>query len=193
MMPHSASSGSVRIADRPFAAGSPRSAQPPPGAIYVAPDLLALLSAKVGDRVQIGEAHFIIAGVVSEEPGQFGSVFGLAPRVFLRADEVGKTRVLQPGSRVTYLYQFAGNPDQVTAFSAALKPTLDSTQRLIGSREGVETLHGAFANADRYIQLTALVSLLLSVAAIAIASHRHALRRPPPHRRRRLRHVPCRR
>ena len=168
--------GAVRIADRPFAAGTPRPAQPPPGSIYVAPDLLPLLSANVGDSVQIGEARFTIAGVVAEEPGQLGGVFGLAPRVFLRTDEVARTRVLQPGSRVTYLYQFAGTPEQLTAFSAALKPALDTTQRLIGSREGVETLHGAFASADRYIQLTALVSLLLSVAAIAIAAHRHALR-----------------
>jgi len=168
--------GSVRIADRPFVAGVPRPAQPPPGEIYVDPTLLPLLSARVGDSVQIGDAHFIIAGVVAEEPGQLGGVFGLAPRVFLRADEVERTRVLQPGSRVTYLYQFAGTPDRLAAFSAALKPSLDSTQRLIGAREGVETLHGAFADADRYIQLTALVSLLLSVAAIAVASHRHALR-----------------
>ncbi|HWR76987.1 MAG TPA: FtsX-like permease family protein [Thiobacillus sp.] len=168
--------GSVRIADRPFAAGTPRPAQPPPGAIYVEPSLLPLLSASVGDRVQIGEAHFTIAGVVAEEPGQPGGVFGFAPRVLLRADEVEQTRVLQPGSRLTYLYQFAGAPDQLAAFSAALKLTLDSTQRLIGSREGVETLRGAFANADRYIQLTALISLLLSVAAIAIAAHHHALR-----------------
>jgi putative ABC transport system permease protein len=168
--------GSVRIAPRPFATGVVRPAQPPPGEIYVAPDLLPLLSANVGDRVQIGEASFTIAGVVAEEPGQLGGVFGLAPRVFMRADEVEKTKVLQPGSRVTYLYQFAGKPAPLAAFSAALKPTLDSTQRLIGSREGVETLRGAFANADRYIQLTALISLLLSVAAIAIAAHRHALR-----------------
>jgi putative ABC transport system permease protein len=168
--------GSVRIAPQPFAPSTPRPAMPPPGAIYVAPDLLPLLSAHVGDRVQIGEAGFTIAGVVAEEPGQLGGVFGLAPRVFLRADEVEKTRVLQPGSRVTFLYQFAGEPEQIKAFGAALKPALDSTQRLIGSREGVETLRGAFANADHYIQLTALISLLLSVAAIAIAAHRHALR-----------------
>jgi len=168
--------GSVRIAPRPFAPSTPRPAMPPPGAIYVAPDLLPLLSARVGDRVQIGEADFTIAGVVAEEPGQLGGVFGLAPRVFIRADEVEKTRVLQPGSRVTFLYQFAGEPEQIKAFGAALKPALDSTQRLIGSREGVETLRGAFANADHYIQLTALISLLLSVAAIAIAAHRHALR-----------------
>jgi putative ABC transport system permease protein len=168
--------GVVRIADRPFEPGAARPAQPPPGAIYVEPSLLPLLSASVGDSVQIGEATFRIAGIVAEEPGQLGGVFGLAPRVFMRADEVATTRVLQPGSRLTYLYQFAGEPDQLAAFSAALKSALDSTQRLIGSREGIETLRGAFANADRYIQLTALISLLLSVAAIAIAAHHHALR-----------------
>lgn len=168
--------GAVRIADRPFEPGTVRPAQPPPGAIYADQELLALLNAEVGDPVQIGEASFHIAGVVTEEPGQLGGVFGLAPRVFLHADDVERTRVLQPGSRLTYLYQFAGEPDQLAAFSAALKTTLDNTQRLVGSREGVETLRGAFANADRYIQLTALISLLLSLAAIAIAAHRHALR-----------------
>lgn len=168
--------GSVRIADRPFGAGTARAALPPAGAVFVDQALLPLLDAQVGDRVEIGEASFRIAGVVVEEPGQLGGVFGLAPRVFLRADEVAQTRILQPGSRVTYVYQFAGAPAALKAFSGALKPRLDSTQRLIGSREGVETLRGAFANADRYIQLTALISLLLSVAAIAIAAHRHALR-----------------
>lgn len=168
--------GVVRIADRPFEAGKPRPAQPPPGAVYVDQELLALLDAEVGDAMQIGDAQFTIAGVVAEEPGQLGGVFGLAPRVFLRADEVEKTRVLQPGSRLTYLYQFAGEPAETAAFATALKPALDRTQRLVGSREGVETLRGAFANADRYLQLTALISLLLSVAAIAIAAHRHALR-----------------
>jgi len=168
--------GEVRIADRPFEAGAPRPAQPPPGTVYVDQELLTLLNAEVGDAVQIGESTFRIAGVVVEEPGQLGGVFGFAPRVFLRTDEIEATRVLQPGSRLTYLYQFAGEPEPLSSFSAALKPTLEPTQRLIGSRDGVETLHGAFANADRYLQLTALISLLLSVAAIAIAAHRHALR-----------------
>jgi len=168
--------GAVRIADRPFAAGQPRRAQPPLGSIYVDQALLPLLHAQVGDAVQIGEASFRIAGVVVEEPGQLGGVFGLAPRVFMHTDEVAATRILQPGSRLSYLYQFAGDAPQIAAFSAALKPQLDATQRLVGTRDGAETLRGALANADRYIQLTGLISLLLSVAAIAIAAHRHALR-----------------
>ena len=168
--------GAVRIADRPFTDGQPRRAQPPRGSVYVDQALLPLLRAQVGDMVQIGEAPFRIAGVVVEEPGQLGGVFGLAPRVFMHADDVAATRVLQPGSRLSYLYQFAGDAVHIAAFSAALKPQLDATQRLVGTRDGAETLRGALANADRYIQLTGLISLLLSVAAIAIAAHRHALR-----------------
>ncbi|MHB1353712.1 MAG: ABC transporter permease [Thiobacillus sp.] len=168
--------GSVRIGERAFASGAARPALPPKGAVFVDQALLPLLDAKVGDRVRIGEAEFRIAGVVVDAPGQLGGVFGLAPRVFLRGDELAQTRIVQPGSRVTYVYQFAGEPAALEAFGSALKPRLDSTQRLVGSREGVETLRGAFANADRYIQLTALISLLLSVAAIAIAARRHALR-----------------
>ena len=166
----------VRIADRPYTSGQARPAQPPPGAIYVDQALLPLLNAQVGDAVQIGEATFRIAGVVVEEPGQLGGVFGLAPRVFMHADDVAATRILQPGSRLTYLYQFAGDASAIAAFRAALKPKLDAAQRLVGARDGAETLRGAFANADHYIQLTGLISLLLSVAAIAIAAHRHALR-----------------
>ena len=168
--------GMVRIAPAPFVTSESRPAQPPLGTVYVDPQLLPLLAAQVGDEVRIGAAAFRIAGVVTEEPSQLGGIFGLAPRVFLRADEVEQTRVLLPGSRVSYLYQFAGEAESLATFSAALKPKLDGTQRMIGSRSGVETLRGAFANTDRYIQLTALISLLLAVVAIAIAAHRHALR-----------------
>lgn len=168
--------GTVHIADRLFAAGLPRRAQPPPRSVYVDQALLPLLQAQVGDMVQIGEARFRIAGVVVEEPGQLGGVFGLAPRVFMHADDVAATRILQPGSRLSYLYQFAGDARDIATFSTALKPRLEKTQRLIGTRDGAETLRGALANADHYIQLTGLISLLLSVAAIAIAAHRHALR-----------------
>jgi putative ABC transport system permease protein len=169
--------GEVHVAEGPFLPGRPRPAQPPPGDVYVAQALLPLLDAQVGDVVQIGEAAFRVAGVVTEEPGQLGGVFGLAPRVFMRADEVAQTQVLQPGSRVSHVYQFAGDGVELARFSAALKPQLDNTQRVIGGREGVETLRDAFARADRYVQLTGLMSLLLSVAAIAIAAQRHARRR----------------
>mgnify|MGYP001365187926 CR=1 FL=1 len=55
--------------------------------IFMVAAPLSTVDVPVGDSVQIGEAEFRIAGVVAEEPGQLGGVFGLAPRIFLRADK----------------------------------------------------------------------------------------------------------
>lgn len=168
--------GKVVIAESAAATGTARSAQPEPGEIFVDGQLLPLLSAQVGDTVEIGVAAFRIAGVVVEEPGRAGAVFGFAPRVFMRRDEVEKTRVIQPGSRVTYLYQFAGEPAAVSAFAKAVKPTLETSQRLSGGRDGNEAVSGAFSRSERFIGLASLVSLLLSAVAVALAARRHAAR-----------------
>jgi putative ABC transport system permease protein len=168
--------GEVRIATAPFGQGAGRSAQPGPGEVFVDSQLLPLLGARIGDRVEIGIAEFRIAGVVTEEPGRAATVFGLAPRVFMRLDEVGRTEVVQPGSRLTYYYLFAGVSDRVEAFMAAVRPTLNGTQRMLAGREGSRAVGGAFVKADRYISLAALVSLLLSALAVSLAARRHATR-----------------
>jgi putative ABC transport system permease protein len=168
--------GEVRIAAEASGEGAARPAQPGPGEVFVDSQLLPLLGARIGDRVEIGVAEFRIAGVVTEEPGRAGAVFGLAPRVFMRLDEVDRTQVVQPGSRLTYYYLFAGTPEQSQAFSAAVKPTLDGSQRLLGGREGSEAVSGAFAKTDRFIGLAALVSLLLSALAVSLAARRYAAR-----------------
>jgi Predicted ABC-type transport system involved in lysophospholipase L1 biosynthesis, permease component len=163
--------GTTRIGD----AATPR-AQPPRGSLYVEPALLPLLHARVGDTLSLGDAQLRIAGVIAAEPGNLGALLGLAPGVLMNADDVAATQVLRPGSRVKYLYQFAGDATALAQLRRSVTPRLDSTQRLIGPGDGVASLRGAFENADHYIQLTGLVSLLLAVVAIAIAAHRHALR-----------------
>lgn len=168
--------GEVRIADRPFAPGTARPAQPSRGSLYVDQELLTLLGAEVGDTVEIGLSRFTLAGIVREEPGQLGGVFGFAPRVFMHLDDVAATGVVQPGSRLSHLYQFSGAPDAVGAFAATLKATLDASQRVIDARNGVENLRDGFDKLDTYLALTALVSLLLAAIAIVLAGRRHAAR-----------------
>jgi len=168
--------GTVRIAPRAGAQGQVRPAQPPPGSLYAEASLLRLLDIAVGDRLRVGAVEFRLAGVVVDEPGRIGAVFGLAPRVYLRADELASTGVLLPGSRVSHVYQFAGTPEAIADFSARVRPGLDATQRLTGALEGNQNLRGPFANTLRYIQLTALVSLLLALVAVSLAGRRQALR-----------------
>jgi putative ABC transport system permease protein len=144
--------------------------------IYVDPQLLPLLNVKVGDAVELGAATFQIAGVVLDEPGRAGAVFGLAPRVFMRLDEVEKTEVVQPGSRVSWLYYYAGDPEAIAVFVKDSKPKLLSSQRLVGGREGSEAVSGAFARTSKFGSLASLVSLLMATLAVALAARRYALR-----------------
>ncbi len=168
--------GKVIIAKDVGSAGVVQAAQPPPGQIYVDGQLLTLLNVQVGDTVEVGAAEFRIAGLVLDEPGRAGAVFGLAPRVYMRLDEVAKTEVVQPGSRVKWSYLYAGEPDAIAAFVKDSKPKLTSSQRLVGGREGSEAVSGAFARTSKFGSLASLVSLLMATLAVALAARRYALR-----------------
>ncbi len=157
--------------------GTAKPAQPPRGHVYVDPQLLSLLNVQLGQRVDIGESSFVIAGLVRDEPGRAGSaVFGMAPRVFMHEDDLAATQLVQPGSRVTYQYYFAGREEDIQRFITELKPRLLSSQRIVGGREGSEALGNAFTRTERFFGLSSLVSLLLSSVAIALAARRFAQR-----------------
>ena len=168
--------GKVIIAPDAMSAGVEQKAQPKSGEIYVDGQLLSLLNVQVGDSVEVGAAEFRIAGLVLDEPGRAGAVFGLAPRVYMRLDEIEKTEVVQPGSRVRWNYYYAGEPDAIAAFVKDSKPKLTSSQRLVGGREGSEAVSGAFARTSKFGSLASLVSLLMATLAVALAARRYALR-----------------
>src|SRR6266436_6204166 len=49
--------------------------------VLVHPSLLQKLGASVGDRLKIGEADFVISGVIRQEPDRSVGIFSLGPRV----------------------------------------------------------------------------------------------------------------
>ena len=64
--------------------------------------LLTRLGLTVGDRLRIGALDFTISGVIVEEPDRVASVFALGPRVLIAADDLDRTGLVRPGSRVRY-------------------------------------------------------------------------------------------
>lgn len=169
--------GVVSISDTNNNDARTQAAQPPRGSVYVDAQLLNLLQTRIGQSLDLGEASFVIAGVVRDEPGRAGAaVFGVAPRVFVHRDDMAATNLIQPGSRVSYLYYFAGAEQDIQTFITAIKPQLTASQRVVGGREGSEALGNAFSRTERFFGLSSLVSLLLSSVAIALATRRYAQR-----------------
>ena len=105
----------------------PPGVKPQPGTVLVAPRLLALLNLKVGDNLDVGDTTLRIAAVINQEPDSGFNPFQTAPRVIMNLQDVPKTGAIQPGSRLTYRYMFAGSAQNIATYGEAVKGLLAGT------------------------------------------------------------------
>src|SRR3972149_178827 len=114
--------GAVTAGGALYAPDAVAQSVPAPGSAWVEARVLHALGAAVGDRIEIGNAEFTVTRVLTYEPGRGGNFFALAPRVLIHRSDVARTRVIQPGSRVTYGHAFAGAAAAVARLQRRLAP-----------------------------------------------------------------------
>lgn len=146
-----------------------------PGQIWVEPRLLDLLGVTVGDSVELGSSQLQIGGVIVNEPDAPLSVFGGAPRVIMHLDDVAASGIVQPGSRISYRYLFAGTNPQLDNFANAVKPLLTVHQRW-RDRDQQSAIGGALERAERFLLLAGLLGIVLAACAAAVAANRYSQR-----------------
>ena len=169
--------GAVRIADRLF--GEQRVAEgiPPLGQIWADGALMARLNVNVGDDISVGESDLQIAAVLTYRPDQSIGFASLAPSLVINDDDLGATGLITEGSRVRYALLVAGEESAVDDFYAAIEPILPDSVRSRNREEGSDRANNAADRAQRFLSLTAVISLLLSAVAIAMSARRFAHKR----------------
>ncbi len=168
--------GALRIGDAAYAADRPVTHGPARGEAWVAPRLLARLGLQPGDTVEVGELPLTVTRLVTFEPGQAGDFFGMQPRLMMNLADVPATGVVQPGSRISYQYLFAGEATAVAAYRAGLEPRLGPSQELLGVHEGRRSVGTALQRAERFLGLAVLIAIVLAGVAIAMAARRYSQR-----------------
>lgn len=168
--------GRVRIADAPF--GSARDAEgiPGPGEAWLEARLFAQLGANVGDRIQVGNTQLVAAQVLDYRPDQGTQFVDLAPTLLMRLDEVPATGLVQEGSRVSHIMLFAGDSQTVSAFKQDLAARKKPTERLADITDASPQIRSAIDRAGRFLNLSALVTVLLAAIAVAISARRYVAR-----------------
>lgn len=151
----------------------PAGLRPKPGEVLVASRLLSLLNLKVGDSLDVGDATLKVAGVVVQEPDNGFNPFQTAPRILINLADVDKTGAVQPGSRLSYRYMFAGPADAIERFTQYLTPQLKPDQKLFGLEESGGTLGKSLQRSQQFLLLSALLTLLLAVAAVTVAMNHY--------------------
>lgn len=148
---------------------NPPGLKPQPGSVLLAPRLMALLNLKTGDSIDVGDATLRIAGAVVQEPDSGFNPFQMAPRLMMHIADVEKTGAVQPGSRVTWRYKFGGTPQQLDGYEKWLLPQLKPEHRWYGLEQDEGALGKSLERSQQFLLLSALLTLLLAVAAVAVA------------------------
>lgn len=146
-----------------------------PGLIWFEPRLFDLLRVEVGQMIELGNTQLQVGGVIVNEPDAPLSVFGGNPRALMHIDDVAASGIVQPGSRISYRYLFAGTNSQLESFSQAVAPLLTVHQRW-RDRDNQSALGSALDRAERFLLLAGLLGIVLAACAAAVAASRYSQR-----------------
>jgi putative ABC transport system permease protein len=145
----------------------------------VDPGVLVYLDAQLGDTLRIGQAAFVISGVVTKVPGDIGLRTAIGPSVYIPRRYVEETELIQFGSMVRYMaYLKVPDIEQLEAF-------VDTWgERLRELRVGYDTVEEreeewaeSLDALARFLGLVGLIALLLGGIGVASAVHVFVKRR----------------
>tara|TARA_B100000131_G_scaffold106623_1_gene103410 strand:- start:92 stop:2524 length:2433 start_codon:yes stop_codon:yes gene_type:complete len=149
---------------------------PPPGTLWLDERLQNLLFLEYGDVLYLGDAQFTFTATIVYEPDRGSTNFAFAPKTIINIEDLAKTNIIQPGSRVEYNYLFTGSEEEI----AKIKTTLEKNKKkgdeieLLG--EDSSSLGRATDRSENFFLLGGLIAVLLSACTVGISSQRFARR-----------------
>ena len=164
--------GEVRLAGELFGAERIAHDIPAAGTAWVDDRLLTRLKMKIGDILAVGRLRLQVAALVTQEPDSVIGFINSAPRAILNEADVAASGLVQAGSRVRYRLYVAGETGAVDAYRVWAQARISAGQSIEGIRDARPEVRSALERAERFLGLAALVSVVLSAVAIALAARR---------------------
>ena len=135
----------------------------------VAKTLMIQFDLKVGDSIQIGVQKFEVQGQVDKAPGQTAMSFAAAPPVYIDAQYIIGTPLLEKGSRVKYvdhvkLKNRADVNDLEKQFSKAAEREFVTIETVEKRKDRYNSILGNF---NKFLAIIGFVSILLGSLGIA--------------------------
>lgn len=126
-----------------------------------------------GDSIKLGNAIFKILGIVQTMPGTNAISASFTPSIYIPAETLDSTGLVQFGSRTNYRTYIKLRADEdIVAIEDNLKPKLRQLDyRYDTVEEQKEDLGQAFENMYRFFNLLAFVALILGCIGVSSSIH----------------------
>jgi len=172
--------GRLRLADGPGMPERAAAGIPAPGTVWIDPNLVDTLGARVGSELRLGDKNFRVAALVTTEPDRGASFVNFAPRVMLSMTDLAATKLVQDGSRVNYRLLAAGTASQAAAYARWGQQRIERDKprgvRLESLESGRPEMRATLDRAEQFLSLVSLMSAMLAAVAVAMAARRFMLR-----------------
>lgn len=135
--------------------------------------LLIRMGLSVGDQVKIGQAMFVITGIVRAEPDRVANAFSLGPRVMISQEGLRAAELIKPGSRVRERYLLktpSGLPMEPLLSELRVQLAADAA-RLSSYRTAQPQLRQFLDQLSRYLGLIGLAALFIGGLGIGTSIH----------------------
>ena len=172
--------GNLRIAPGLNRADSPAEGIPAPGMIWIDERLASALSAKVGNIISLGRSEFRVDAVLTLEPDRGVNFFSVAPRLLMNIADLPATGLIQPGSRINYRLLIAGNYSNINKLKIDVEKILERGERVEDAQSARPEIRTALERAQKFLGLSALLTVVLAAVAVALASRRYMQRHLDP-------------
>jgi len=172
--------GSLRLAPAQNVPDAPARGIPAPGAAWVDERLATSLGLAVGDELALGRVRLAIGGVLTLEPDRGVNFFSVAPRLLINLDDLPGTGLVQVGSRGSYRLLLAGEGGGVRGFQRWAEARLGRGEQIEDASNGRPEIRTALERAQRFLGLSALLTVVLAAVAVALAARRYSQRHLDP-------------
>ena len=124
---------------------------------------------EVGDSIKLGKVTFPIHGRLMNAFGSVDVGSSFAPSVFIPGDQLDATELIQPGSLVEYTnyYKVDSDIDLDSWEDERRQKFRNESVRITTIQERKEDLEEAFSNLNSFLNIVALISLLLACIGVA--------------------------
>ena len=123
----------------------------------------------VGDSIKLGLTTFVVHGRLMNSFGSIDAGTSFAPSVYIAGAKMGKTDLVQPGSLVNYKNYYKVDSDiDLDEWKKARKQLFrNESMRVTTIEDQRENLQEAFSNLNNFLNIVALISLLLACIGVA--------------------------
>ncbi|MEI7613751.1 MAG: ABC transporter permease, partial [Betaproteobacteria bacterium] len=159
---------------------APASGIPLPGRVWIDERLASALSAGVGDVISVGQQNLRVDAVLTLEPDRGVNFFSVAPRLLMNLADIEATHLIQPGSRVNYRLLLAGETKEIDRLRVSVEKSLERGARIEDAQNARPEIRSALERAQKFLGLSALLTVVLAAVAVALASRRYMQRHLDP-------------